>query len=115
LSLLSDRAPRGATLKPYGEGICTERKAYRGEKAPVAGGPEWSGGVSSSIREPPLAKRYTLGECDVIVLPLRLSCQFDLSLTRYYGPAHLRGMHGLHAILGFFPPAAVGARIEMGH
>jgi len=45
LSLLSDRAPKGATLEAYGEGFGTERKAHRGETTPVAGGPAWSGGV----------------------------------------------------------------------
>ena len=68
LSLFSDRAPRGATLEAYGEGFGPERKAHRGETAPVASGPALSGGVSSFIRAPPLSVTDTLRECEIIVI-----------------------------------------------
>ena len=65
--LRSDRTPRGVALEAYGERLGIERKPHRGEVVPVAGGPAWPGGVSSSIRAPPLSVTDTLRESGSIV------------------------------------------------
>lgn len=114
-----DLVPRGTGLKAYARRLGTARKAHRGERGAAVGGRTLSGGVRSSIEHLLLSKRcYTrLFEVSILVGTAK-GINGATTGSRLSGTgcaANFSRMHGSDAMLGLFPPAAVGAGVEMGH